>query len=93
MVLLLFRHFHAGAGKGAPSCGCTCRRRQPTAALVASGRSCEWQIRAGATGSVQCGEQRLYFACDSCADLFGAKPQKTSWRAKQKSDLEIQVAF
>jgi hypothetical protein len=26
------------------------------------------------TGSVQCGEQKLYFACDSCDDLFGAKP-------------------
>ena len=41
--------------------------------LKRSGKSCDWQIRAGATGSVQCGEQKLYFACDTCDDLFGAK--------------------
>lgn len=41
--------------------------------LTRQGRSCDWQIRAGATGSVQCGEQKLYFACDNCDDLFGAK--------------------
>ncbi|SCX48042.1 hypothetical protein [Variovorax sp. EL159] len=41
--------------------------------LNRQGKSCDWQIRAGATGSVQCGEQKLYFACDSCNDLFGAK--------------------
>lgn len=40
--------------------------------LTRQGRSCDWQIRAGATGSVQCGEQKLYFACDTCDDLFGA---------------------
>lgn len=41
--------------------------------LSRQGKSCDWQIRAGATGSVQCGEQKLYFACDSCDDLFKAK--------------------
>ncbi|WP_240651417.1 MULTISPECIES: hypothetical protein [unclassified Variovorax] len=42
--------------------------------LIRQGKSCDWQIRAGATGSVQCGEQKLYFACDTCGDLFeGAK--------------------
>lgn len=41
--------------------------------LNRQGKSCDWQIRAGATGSVQCGEQKLYFACDSCDDLFKAK--------------------
>jgi hypothetical protein len=39
--------------------------------LTRQGKSCDWQIRAGATGSVQCGEQKLYFACDTCGDLFG----------------------
>ncbi|MET3494584.1 hypothetical protein [Variovorax boronicumulans] len=41
--------------------------------LKKDGKSCDWQIRAGATGAVQCGEQKLYFACDTCGDLFGAK--------------------
>lgn len=41
--------------------------------LKQRGKSCDWQIRAGATGAVQCGEQRLYFACDTCNDLFGTK--------------------
>jgi hypothetical protein len=41
--------------------------------LTRQGRSCDWRIRAGGTGSVQCGEQNLYFACDTCDGLFGAK--------------------
>lgn len=41
--------------------------------LTRQGRSCDWRIRAGGTGSVQCGEQKLYFACDTCDGLFGAK--------------------
>ncbi|CAM3690742.1 hypothetical protein [Rheinheimera salexigens] len=34
--------------------------------------NCNWQIRAGATGHIQCAEQRWYFACDSqtCEALF-----------------------
>ncbi|MBB3637037.1 hypothetical protein [Variovorax atrisoli] len=39
--------------------------------LLRHGKSCDWQIRAGATGSVQCGEQKMYFACDDCGDLLG----------------------
>jgi hypothetical protein len=41
--------------------------------LTRQGRSCDWRIRAGATGSVQCAEQNLYFACDTCDDLFDSK--------------------
>lgn len=39
--------------------------------LKQSGKSCDFQIRAGATAAVQCGGQKLYFACDTCGDLFG----------------------
>jgi len=39
--------------------------------LIRQGKSCDWQIRAGATGLVQCGGQKLYFACDNCGDLLG----------------------
>jgi len=33
-------------------------------------RICEWQIRAGATGFIKCGEDKLFFVCDQCEDLF-----------------------
>ena len=36
--------------------------------------SCDWRIRAGATGEIRCGEQERLFACDSCDDLFAPKP-------------------
>ncbi len=38
-------------------------------------KSCDWEIRAGATGHVRCGKVTEYFACDNCEDLF--KPKAT----------------
>jgi len=32
--------------------------------------ACVWQIRAGATGHIKCGEETWYYACDTCYDLF-----------------------
>ena len=37
------------------------------------GESCDWKIRPGGTGSMRCGAHITYFACDTCADLFGDK--------------------
>lgn len=34
---------------------------------------CNWEIRAGATGSIACGNATEYFACDTCGDLFKSK--------------------
>lgn len=34
---------------------------------------CNWEIRAGATGQIQCGPKTWYFACDQCDDLFKAR--------------------
>lgn len=34
---------------------------------------CEWEIRAGATGHIKCGEDTKYFVCDTCGDLFKTK--------------------
>lgn len=34
---------------------------------------CEWEIRAGATGHIKCGEAMQYYVCDTCDDLFKAK--------------------
>lgn len=31
---------------------------------------CNWEIRAGATGQIQCGQNTYYFACDACEALF-----------------------
>lgn len=31
---------------------------------------CEWQIRAGATGYIECNGVRKYLVCDDCDDLF-----------------------
>lgn len=36
-------------------------------------KPCDWQIRAGATGHITCGNVTQYFACDSCNDLFASK--------------------
>lgn len=36
-------------------------------------KSCDWKIRAGATGSVTYGDKTWYFACDNCGDLFASK--------------------
>lgn len=33
-------------------------------------RSCDWKIRAGATGQVKCNNSIWLFACDDCDDLF-----------------------
>lgn len=32
--------------------------------------SCEWEIRAGATGQIKCNQKTHYFACDVCENLF-----------------------
>ena len=32
--------------------------------------TCEWEVRAGATGSITCDKRIQYFVCDTCADLF-----------------------
>lgn len=31
---------------------------------------CEWEIRAGATGLIRCGDEVRHFVCDTCDDLF-----------------------
>ncbi len=33
-------------------------------------KSCDWVIRAGATGHISCGKGETYFVCDICEDLF-----------------------
>lgn len=37
------------------------------------GKMCDWKIRAGATGHVQCSKHEIYFACEACGDLFDQK--------------------
>jgi hypothetical protein len=39
--------------------------------------SCEWKIRAGATGQIRCNEQEWLFACDDCGDLFTPKAPRS----------------
>ena len=34
------------------------------------GESCSWKITATYTGSIKCSHAQLYFACDTCNDLF-----------------------
>ena len=34
---------------------------------------CNWEIRAGATGSIACGNATEYFDCVTCGDLFKSK--------------------
>lgn len=41
--------------------------------LTYNDEPCEWQIRAGATGSINCNDKVWYFVCDNCDDLFGKK--------------------
>jgi hypothetical protein len=41
--------------------------------LIYKGKPCEWEIRAGATGSIKCNDKVWYFACDDCDDLFVKK--------------------
>ena len=31
---------------------------------------CDWEIRAGATGHIKCGENITHYVCDVCDDLF-----------------------
>ena len=44
--------------------------------LTYRSKSCEWEIRAGATGHIKCGNRNWYFACDRCTDLFDSKAAK-----------------
>ena len=39
-------------------------------------QNCNWEVRAGATGHIQCGEVYRYFACDDCEALFKASETK-----------------
>lgn len=39
-------------------------------------QSCNWQVRAGATGYIQCAGDYHYFACDNCEQLFNSSVQK-----------------
>ena len=34
---------------------------------------CSWEIRAGATGLINCNDRVWYFVCDNCDDLFEKK--------------------
>ena len=36
-------------------------------------RVCEWEIRAGGTGLIECRGEVRYFVCDTCDDLFSQK--------------------
>ena len=38
--------------------------------LKHNGQVCMWQVRAGATGVVQCPSAEQYFTCEECSDLF-----------------------
>lgn len=38
--------------------------------LKKGSQACEFHIRAGATGQIQCGSTVEYFACDDCQALF-----------------------
>lgn len=40
--------------------------------LKLGAQRCDWQIRAGATGQIDCGKEERYFVCDSCDDLLSA---------------------
>ena len=41
--------------------------------LAYKSEPCTWKIRAGATGSISCGDKEWYFVCDNCEDLFESK--------------------
>ena len=34
------------------------------------GNVCDWNIRAGQTGAINCKGEELFFACDECDSLF-----------------------
>lgn len=38
--------------------------------LIYKKEPCRWEIRAGATGSINCNDKVWYFVCDNCDDLF-----------------------
>jgi len=38
--------------------------------LIYKNKSCDWEIRAGSTGSIKCDDEVLLFACSDCDDLF-----------------------
>ncbi len=38
--------------------------------LTKGGKACDWQIRAGATGHIQCDNITEHYVCDSCDDFF-----------------------
>lgn len=40
------------------------------------GKGCNWNIRAGATARVWCGDNEWYVVCDDCEDLFEDKTPK-----------------
>lgn len=39
------------------------------------GQLCDWKIRPGAVGEIECAGARWYFACDTCEDLFARTPK------------------
>lgn len=41
--------------------------------LIYKKEPCRWEIRAGATGSINCKDNVWYFVCDNCNDLFRKK--------------------
>lgn len=38
--------------------------------LTYRSKVCDWEIRAGATGHIKCGDEIKYFVCDTCESLF-----------------------
>lgn len=38
--------------------------------LQRDGQPCDFEISAAMTGRITCGEQRWFFACEDCGDLF-----------------------
>jgi hypothetical protein len=38
--------------------------------LKRDGQACDFEISAAMTGSITCGEERWFFACEDCGDLF-----------------------
>ena len=41
--------------------------------LKSNSTVCNWEIRAGATGHIECGGKTRYYVCDTCDDLFQTK--------------------
>ena len=38
-----------------------------------NGQMCEWEIRAGGTGSLSCENRYSYYACDDCDSIFAGE--------------------